>query len=163
MAEMMIATIMKLSVNNQQRKNMVRKGLLRWLVNHLEDVETTGSHYHLEYGTALLMMLLTFQNSSDLILEKGRQILALLARFLKNQVTTCWPYIRASLLALFRNNKISSIARTMDYPLILKNISKSMANKEEQVEINTIIFCLESPSHAHLEKIENCVINLAVS
>lgn len=163
MAEMIIATMMKLSLSQTQRKNMVKKGLLRWLVNHLEDVEASGSYYHLEYGTALMMMLLTFQNSPDLIFEKGRQILALLARFLNNKVTTCWPYIRASLLALFRNQKIASIARTMDYPRMLRDISISMVNEEERMEINSIIFCLESPAHVHLENIEKCVINLAVS
>lgn len=160
-SDMLIASMMKLSLNSWQRKDMVRKGLLKWLVNHLEDVECSASAYHLEYGTALLMMLLTYQYSPEFILDKSRQLLALFARFLNNDVNTCWPYIRAALMALFRNHKIVNNARSMNFDEILRTLLKQTNNANEIIELESLIICLNSTKNVHFENIESCVVNLA--
>lgn len=66
MADNLIAVMKKLSLNAVQRDDMLEKGLLQWLINHMEIVEFSASTFHMECMTDLLRMLLNVENSTEL-------------------------------------------------------------------------------------------------
>lgn len=82
MVDNLIAVMMKLSLNQFQRCDMLEKGLLQWLINHMEKVEFSASTFHLECMTDLLRMLMTVENSIEFSHVKVPQLIIVLGKML---------------------------------------------------------------------------------
>lgn len=65
MADNLIDAMKKLSLNKCQLNDMLEKGLLQWLINHMKEVESSASTSHVECMTDLLRMLLNAESSTD--------------------------------------------------------------------------------------------------
>lgn len=115
-----MATMMKLSLNRFQRADMLKKGLVKWLLNHMEDVEYSATKYHFEYMTALLMILFTHPFGTNITFSL-RSTLGLLARYLQINIPVSKTYIRAALLSMLKNAKIAGCARTMNFDDIIES------------------------------------------
>lgn len=77
-ADNLIAAMMKLSFNTFQSADMIKSGLLKWLLNHMEKVQHSASTYHLKCMTGLLRMLVNEDNSIDVSLIEVRKLILLL-------------------------------------------------------------------------------------
>lgn len=85
MADNLIDAMKKLSLNKHQLDDMLEKGLLQWLVNHMKEVESSASTSHMECMTDLLRMLLNVENSTEssfvnvplLVIVLGEQLLSI--------------------------------------------------------------------------------------
>ncbi len=66
MADNLIAAMKKLSLNKFQRLDMLEKGLLQWLIQHMETVEFTASMFHMECIIDLLRILMNVENATEL-------------------------------------------------------------------------------------------------
>lgn len=77
MADNLIAVMMKLSLNRFQCTDMLKKGSLEWLLNHMEGVEYSASKYHLECMTGLLRNLLREEKAMDISSIEPQKIIVL--------------------------------------------------------------------------------------
>lgn len=83
MADNLMAVMMKLSLNHFQRCDMLRNGLLQWLINHMEEVEFSASTFHLECMTDLLRMLMEVDSLSEFSFVKIPQLIIVLGEELE--------------------------------------------------------------------------------
>lgn len=65
MADNLMDAMKKLSLDKLQLYDMLEKGLLLWLINHMENVEFSASAFHIECATDLLRMLMNVANSIE--------------------------------------------------------------------------------------------------
>lgn len=65
MAENLMDALKKLSLDQFQRRDMLEKGLLQWLINHMETVEHSASMAQMECMTDLLRVLINVENSTE--------------------------------------------------------------------------------------------------
>lgn len=77
MADHLIAVMQKLSLNKIQLSDMLQKGLLQWLINHMQEVQFKASSVHVECMTDLLRMLMDVENSTDSFVNVPRLIVVL--------------------------------------------------------------------------------------
>lgn len=74
----LIGIMMKLSYDRFQCSDMLKNGLLRWLMQHMQDVEYSTSKYHLECMTELLRNLLRENDIGDLSHKEIHKLIVLL-------------------------------------------------------------------------------------
>lgn len=65
MTDSLMATMKKLSLNKFQRYDMLEKGLVQWLIDHMEVVERTASMFHIECMTDLLRVLMNVDHATE--------------------------------------------------------------------------------------------------
>lgn len=128
MADHLMATIMKLSLNPAQRTDMIHKGLVRWLIRHMEDVEYSATAYHQENMIALMMMLVGHPASHELVAEKCTQVLSLLISYMQYPAEEPVPpfrrYVRLALIDLLHSARLVSCAKQLNIPQIVRDMIK---------------------------------------
>lgn len=128
MADQLMATMMKLSLNPAQRTDMIHKGLVRWLIRHMEDVEYSATAYHQENMIALLMMLVGHPGSQEIVAEKCTQVLSLLIRYMQHPnekpAQPFQRYIRLALIDLMHSARLVSCAKHINFPQIVSQMIK---------------------------------------
>lgn len=87
MADHLIAVMQKLSLNKIQLHDMLQKGLLQWLINHMQEVQFLASTFHLECMSDLLRMLMDAENAADSIKNVPHLIIVLGERFTFGHLT----------------------------------------------------------------------------
>lgn len=78
MGDNLIGIMMKLSSSRFQRSDMIKNGLFRWLLQHMEAEEYSMSKYHLQCMAGLLRNLLRGYNLDDLSTIETRKLIVLL-------------------------------------------------------------------------------------
>lgn len=88
MGDNLIGIMMKLSCSRFQRSDMIENGLLRWLLQHMADVEYSSSIYHRQCMTGLLRNLLRGYNLDDLSPTELQNLIVLLGGHICFRLTT---------------------------------------------------------------------------
>lgn len=78
MGDNLIGIMMKLSWNRFHRSDMIKNGLFRWLLQHMEEEEYSASKYHLQCMTGLLRNLLRGYNLENLSSTEMQKLIILL-------------------------------------------------------------------------------------
>lgn len=78
MGDNLIGIMMKLSRSRFHRSDMIKNGLLRWLLKHMEEQEYSTSKYHLQCMAGLLRNLLRGYNLDDLSPIEIQKLIVLL-------------------------------------------------------------------------------------
>lgn len=82
MGDNLIGLMMKLSCSRFQRTDMIKNGLLRWLLQRMEEEEYSTSKYHRQCMTGLMRNLLGGYNLDNLSSTEVRKLIVLLGEFL---------------------------------------------------------------------------------
>lgn len=126
-AENLMAALMKLSLQPQQRHDMINKGLIKWLIKHMEDVEYSASRYHHEHMCALFMILSQHHSSLAHIGDKVVLVLSLLVRYLRQppeMAATYQPYVRVGLIELLKDYRIAGCAKSIYFSEVIRQLAK---------------------------------------
>lgn len=144
MADQLMATMMKLSLNPAQRTDMIHKGLVRWLIRHMEDVEYSATDYHQENMIALMMMLVGHPGSQELVAEKCTQVLSLLIRYMQHPgedpAQPFQRYVRLALIDLLHSARLVSCAKQINFPQIVCQMIKVNLEDNCFPQSNSVIY-----------------------
>ncbi|KAJ6648883.1 LisH domain-containing protein ARMC9, partial [Pseudolycoriella hygida] len=117
----LVGIMTKLSYSRFQCSDMIKNGLLSWLVKHMEEVEYSLSKYHLQCVTALLRNLLRGCNLDNLIPIEITKLIVLLGRYLDTENATAKSFIYDSLGILFQNEKIVKASKELNFQRIIED------------------------------------------
>lgn len=87
MADNLMSALKKLSLNTFQRSDMLEKGLLQWLIKHMEMVQCSASTVHMECMTDLLRVLLNVDNSTELAFVNVPHLIVVLGATYCGEIT----------------------------------------------------------------------------
>ncbi|XP_069681051.1 lisH domain-containing protein ARMC9-like isoform X2 [Periplaneta americana] len=136
-ADMLLATLQKLSLRHSQRIGMIELGLVEWLVQRLSADAVVMKPYTLEYSAALLMNLCLHRRAKERCVPLAHTVLQLLTGLLGTDVAQAVPYVNGTLYSLLAHPQLNAEARRMGLcsmlELYLKHSEGEMAKQLEYI------------------------------
>ncbi|PNF30854.1 LisH domain-containing protein ARMC9, partial [Cryptotermes secundus] len=136
-ADMILATLQKLSLRHSQRVGMIELGLVEWLIKHLSANMNAMKAYTLEYSTALLMNLCLHRSAKERCVPVAKTVLKLLITLLGTKMTQAIPYVNGALYSLLAHPQINDEAKHMGLcdmlEFYLKNSDGEMSKQLEYI------------------------------
>ena len=140
-AGMLVAALMKLSHVPWQRKDMLNKGILSWTLNHLEDIEYSGTVFQIKYTLGLLNSLLRLPEAVEELTRRPSQVLVLLARYLRKEKAEWFFTVKCILVKLFKQKHFRQAAKEMNFETLLRRLINPLDFRGKK-EIDFIILYL---------------------
>lgn len=163
-AGMLVATMMKLSTSSWQKRDMMNKGVLRWTLSHLEDIEYSGGVFQTKYTLALLNSLLKLPEAIDELNTRTAQVLVLLSRYLRKEKNEWLFTVKSILVKLFKHKPFRQAAKEMNFETLLRKLINPLDFKAKR-EIEFIILYLNDcgnitqlPCSASLFEVEESIV-----
>ncbi|KAJ9591199.1 hypothetical protein L9F63_002270 [Diploptera punctata] len=134
-ADMILATLQKLSLRRNQRIGMIEVGLVEWLIQRLSADAITMKAYTLEYSTALLMNLCLHRRAKERCVPLAKTVLKLLTALLGTEITQAVPYVNGTLYSLLAHPQLNHEAKRMGLCSVLEYYLKhSEGEMSKQLE-----------------------------
>lgn len=163
-AGMLLATMMKLSTNPWQKKDMLNRGILSWTLGHLEDIEYSGTVLQTKYTLSLLNSILRLPEAVEELTPKTAQVLVLLARYLRRERSEWFFTVKCILVKLFKHKQFRQAAKEMNFETLLRKLINPMDFKAKK-ELEFIILYLNDsgnitqlPCSASLFEVEEKIV-----
>ncbi|XP_031574195.1 lisH domain-containing protein ARMC9-like [Actinia tenebrosa] len=118
-SENVLGTLQKLSLRRKLQTVMIKKGLIQWLVNLLDDHDSL-SDYTLEYSVALLMNLCLRSSGKRTCIPNSAHVLKVLSDLLGHENQEIRPYVNGALYSILALPAIKEEARAMGMESILE-------------------------------------------
>ncbi|XP_037051567.1 uncharacterized protein LOC119085308 isoform X2 [Bradysia coprophila] len=138
MADNLIDALKKLSLNELQRRDMLNKGLLQWLINHMEMVEHTASIVHMECMTDLLRVLTNVENTTGFASVNVPHFIVVSVRYLNVANEYVQVNVGQVLRTLFLNDSAVAIGNTINLHRIFRNLLKKASNSKLKADLRFI-------------------------
>lgn len=116
---------MKLSTVPWQRRDMLNKSVLGWVLGHLEDIEYSGTVMQIRYALSLLNSLLRLPEAVEELNRRSGQVLVLMARYLRKEKSGGgeWLFtVKAILVKLFKHKPFRQAAKEMNFETLLRRL-----------------------------------------
>ncbi|GMH34462.1 hypothetical protein BSKO_02296 [Bryopsis sp. KO-2023] len=117
-----LASLQKLSWSRKGQDLMIEMGILEWVIDWLEDLETV-SEFSLEYGTALVMNLALHAKGKAKCEELMHKLLPLLENLLECDNPQVRTYVNGTLYSILGLLNIRVFARTRGLDELLKAVA----------------------------------------
>ncbi|XP_074654207.1 lisH domain-containing protein ARMC9-like isoform X2 [Tubulanus polymorphus] len=117
--ENILGALQKLSLRRNLQSAMIEEGIIRWLVDVLEDNDSL-SDYTLEYSVALLMNLCLRSSGKKSCVEISQKILKTLSDLLGHENHEILPYVNGTLYSILAIGSIREDAKAMGMEEILR-------------------------------------------
>ncbi|KAL6469545.1 hypothetical protein MHYP_G00230690 [Metynnis hypsauchen] len=142
--ENVLGALQKLSLRRVHQSDLIRQGLIGWLVDELQDSDSL-SDYTLEYAVALLMNLCLRTPGKRKCTERAKHVLKVLTDLLGHENHEIRPYVNGALYSILSVPAIRLEAKEMSMEEILHCYTKE-ENPELNRQIEFIIKQLNSCS-----------------
>ncbi|XP_062505500.1 lisH domain-containing protein ARMC9-like isoform X3 [Corticium candelabrum] len=129
-----LGTLQKLSLRQKLQTEMIREGIIDWLVTVLQDQESL-SNYSLHYTTALLMNLCLRTSGKLQCIRIAGKTLKCLSDLLEHEDVEVRSYVNGALYSILAVPQIREEARAMGMEEILQGLMQSSeADLSSQLE-----------------------------
>nr|XP_033814066.1 lisH domain-containing protein ARMC9 isoform X2 [Geotrypetes seraphini] len=132
--ENVLGALQKLSLRRALQSDMIRAGIVLWLVDVLEDTDCL-SDYTVEYSVALLMNLCLRSAGKKVCTKDARHVLKVLADLLGHENHEIRPYVNGTLYSILAVSSIREEAKAMGLEEILRCfITEGNIDMKRQIE-----------------------------
>lgn len=112
--DMILGTLQKLSLRQQQKEIMINHGILEWIVRTLQESgEDEISDYGIEYITALFMNLCLQKSAKQRCSRMSGSVLSVMKKLLEHKNVEIIPYLNGALYSLFSDAEFRKVAVSM--------------------------------------------------
>ncbi|XP_077532299.1 lisH domain-containing protein ARMC9-like [Haemaphysalis longicornis] len=112
--DMILGTLQKLSLRQQQKEIMINHGILEWIVRTLQESgEDEISDYGIEYITALFMNLCLQKSAKQRCSRMSSSVLSVMKKLLEHRNVEIIPYLNGALYSLFSDAELRKVAVSM--------------------------------------------------
>ncbi|KAJ6637309.1 hypothetical protein Bhyg_10039, partial [Pseudolycoriella hygida] len=141
MASNLLAAMRKLSLDRYQLVDMLKNGLIQWLINHMERFAFTATAFHMECASDLLRILMDIETATECSYVNVCHVIVVLVRCLNIQN----EYVKVNLchcLRVFLRNDIAiEIGNTINLLQIVEGHMKRLrktANTKMKADLQFI-------------------------
>ncbi|XP_037048678.1 uncharacterized protein LOC119083142 [Bradysia coprophila] len=138
MGDNLMGIMMKLSLNRFQRTDMIKNGLISWLMQHMEGEEYSASKYHLQCMAGLLRNLLQGFNLENFSSSEMQKMIVLLGRFLEHENEIAKRYVCDSLMILFQNINCVTSAKNLNFQRVIQEHATNATDAAQKERLGVI-------------------------
>lgn len=121
MGDNLMGIMMKLSGSRFQRKDMLKNGLIPWLLQHMQEEEYSASKYHLQCMVGLLRNLLRGSNLENFSSTETDKLIVLLGKGLSHDWNAPFNYLYSRSIFRARRRNSQAIRLRLTYSSVSKH------------------------------------------